>query len=303
MPHKFYCGNQDYLLDLSAEKNPFLSNLHHNYQRHFNIRLILLFLHSIIAKNQKSPHMSGHSKWSTIKRKKGALDAKRGKMFSRIVKEIQIAVKESGPSPENNPRLRLAIQNAKGANMPKDNVDRAIHKASNEAGNLQEVNYEGYGPGGVAIFIECLTDNNTRTVANIRSIFNKRGGNLGTNGSLTFIFDRKGVFTVPKGNLDPESFELDIIDAGVEDIELNDDVFIITCAVEDFGRVQKKLDEMNVKVENAQLQRIPKDTTKLDLDSAQKVLRIIEEFEDVDDVQYVYHTLEMTEELMNSMEE
>jgi YebC/PmpR family DNA-binding regulatory protein len=247
--------------------------------------------------------MSGHSKWSTIKRKKGALDAKRGKIFSRIVKEIQIAVKESGPAPENNPRLRLAMQNAKGANMPKDNVDRAINKASNEAGNLQEVNYEGYGPGGVAIFIECLTDNNTRTVAMVRSIFNKRGGNLGTNGSLTFIFDRKGVFTVPKANLDPESFELEIIDAGVEDIELHDDVFMITCAVEDFGRVQKKLDEMNVKIENAQLQRIPKDTTKLDLESAQKVLRIIEEFEDVDDVQYVYHTLEMTEELMNAMEE
>jgi YebC/PmpR family DNA-binding regulatory protein len=247
--------------------------------------------------------MSGHSKWSTIKRKKGALDAKRGKIFSRIVKEIQIAVKESGPAPENNPRLRLAIQNAKGANMPKENVDRAINKASNEAGNLQEVNYEGYGPGGVAIFIECLTDNNTRTVANVRSIFNKRGGNLGTNGSLAFIFDRKGVFTVPKGNIDPENFELEIIDAGVEDIELNEDVFIITCAVEDFGRVQKKLDEMNVKIENAQLQRIPKDTTKLDLESAQKVLRIIEEFEEVDDVQYVYHNLEMTEELMNSMEE
>jgi len=247
--------------------------------------------------------MSGHSKWSTIKRKKGALDAKRGKIFSRIVKEIQIAVKESGPAPENNPRLRLAIQNAKGANMPKDNVDRAINKASNEAGNLQEVNYEGYGPGGVAIFIECLTDNNTRTVANIRSIFNKRGGNLGTNGSLTFIFDRKGVFTVPKVNLDPDEFELEIIDAGVEDIELNDDVFMITSAVEDFGRVQKKLDEMNIKIENAQLQRIPKDTTKLDLESAQKVLRIIEEFEEVDDVQYVYHNLEMTEELMNSLEE
>ena len=247
--------------------------------------------------------MSGHSKWSTIKRKKGALDAKRGKIFSRIVKEIQIAVKESGPAPENNPRLRLAIQNAKGANMPKDNVDRAINKGSNEAGNLQEVNYEGYGPSGVAIFIECLTDNNTRTVANIRSIFNKRGGNLGTNGSLAFIFDRKGVFTVPKGHLDPEAFELEIIDAGVEDIELNDDVFIITCAVEDFGRVQKKLDEMNIKIENAQLQRIPNDTKKLDLESAQKVLRIIEEFEDVDDVQYVYHNLEMTEELMNSMEE
>ena len=246
--------------------------------------------------------MSGHSKWSTIKRKKGALDAKRGKIFSRIVKEIQIAVKEGGPALENNPRLRLAVQNAKGANMPKENVDRAINKACNESANLQEVTFEGYGPHGVGIFIECLTDNNQRTVGNIRAIFNKRGGNLGTNGSLAFIFDRKGVFTVPRANINPEEFELEIIDAGVEDIELSDDVFEITCAVEDFGRVQKKLDEMGVRIENAQLQRIPNDTKKLDLEPAQKLLRIIDEFEEVDDVQYVYHNLEMTDELMNAME-
>jgi YebC/PmpR family DNA-binding regulatory protein len=246
--------------------------------------------------------MSGHSKWSTIKRKKGALDAKRGKIFSRIVKEIQMAIKEGGPSIEGNPRLRLAIQNAKGVNMPKDNIDRAINKASNEGANLHEVSFEGYAPGGVAVFIECLTDNNTRTVSNIRAIFNKRGGNLGTNGSLAFIFDHKGVFTVPRVNLDPESFELEIIDAGVEDIETTDEVFILTCSVEDFGKVQKKLDEMKVRIENAQLQRIPNDTKKLDLDSAQKVLKMIEEFEDVDDVQNVYHNLEMTEELMRSME-
>jgi YebC/PmpR family DNA-binding regulatory protein len=247
--------------------------------------------------------MSGHSKWSTIKRKKGALDAKRGKMFSRIVKEIQIAVKEGGPALENNPRLRLAVQNAKGANMPKDNVDRAINKATNEGANLQEVTFEGYAPHGVAVFLECLTDNNQRTVGNIRAIFNKRNGTLGTNGSLAFIFDRKGVFTVPKGTINPEEFELEIIDAGVEDIELNDDVFEITCAVEEFGKVQKKLDEMGIKIENAQLQRIPNDTKKLDVDAAQKVLKIIEEFEDVDDVQYVYHNLEMTDELMKAMEE
>jgi len=246
--------------------------------------------------------MSGHSKWSTIKRKKGALDAKKGKNFSRIVKEIQIAVKESGPSLENNPRLRLAVQNAKGANMPKDNVDRAINKATNEGANLQEVTFEGYAPHGVGVFIECLTDNNQRTVGNIRAIFNKRGGSMGTHGSLTFIFERKGVFTVPRGSINPEAFELEIIDAGVEDIELNDDVFMITCAVEDFGKVQKKLDEMGVKIENAQLQRIPNETKKLDLDSAQKVFRIIEEFEDVDDVQNVFHNLEMTDELMNAME-
>jgi YebC/PmpR family DNA-binding regulatory protein len=204
--------------------------------------------------------MSGHSKWSTIKRKKGALDAKRGKIFSRIVKEIQIAVKEGGAAAENNPRLRLAIQNAKGANMPKDNVDRAINKATNEGANLQEVTFEGYAPHGVAIFLECLTDNNQRTVGNIRAIFNKRGGTLQTNGSLAFLFERKGVFTVPRGKINPEEFELEIIDAGVEDIELSDDVFEITCAVKDFGKVQKKLDEMGVKIENAQLQRIPNDT-------------------------------------------
>lgn len=247
--------------------------------------------------------MSGHSKWSTIKRKKGAQDAKRGKLFSRIVKEIQMAVKEGGPVPENNPQLRLAIQNAKGANMPKDNVERAISKASSEIDNLQEVTFEGYAPNGIAVFIECFTDNHQRTVSNIRAVFNKRGGSLGTNGSLSFLFDRKGVFTVPKADLDPESFELEIIDAGVEDIELTDDVFIITTAVNDFGSVQKKLDEMNVKVENAQLNRIPNDTKGLDLESAQKVLKIIEEFEELDDVQNVYHNLELTEELMAAISE
>ncbi|MBN2481965.1 MAG: YebC/PmpR family DNA-binding transcriptional regulator, partial [Bacteroidales bacterium] len=231
--------------------------------------------------------MSGHNKWSTIKRKKGAQDAKRGKLFSRIVKEIQMAVKEGGAVPENNPRLRLAIQNAKGANMPKDNVERAISKASNEGDSLQEVTFEGYAPHGIAVFIECFTDNHQRTVSNIRAIFNKRGGSLGTNGSLSFLFERKGVFTVPKGNFDPEAFELEIIDAGAEDIELTDDVFMITTAVNDFGNVQKKLDEMNVKVENAQLNRIPGETKQLDLESAQKVLKIIEEFEELDDVQNV----------------
>lgn len=247
--------------------------------------------------------MSGHSKWSTIKRKKGAQDAKRGKLFSSIAKEIQMAVKEGGAIPENNPRLRLAIQNAKGANMPKDNVERAISKASNEGDNLHELTFEGYAPYGIAVFIECYTDNHQRTVSNIRSIFNKRGGNLGTNGSLSFLFERKGVFTVPKTDLDPESFELEIIDAGVEDIELTDDIFIITTAVQDFGNVQKKLDEMDVNVENAQLQRIPNETKQLDLESAQKVLKIIEEFEELDDIQNVYHNLELTEELMASISE
>ena len=246
--------------------------------------------------------MSGHSKWSTIKRKKGAADAKRGKIFSRITKEISIAVKDGGADPASNPRLRLAMQNAKGANMPKDNIERAINKASGEGSNFQEVSFEGYGPGGVAVFIDCLTDNNNRTVSSIRSIFTKRGGNLGTNGSLSFLFDRKGVFTIPTGEQDPDDFELELIDAGAEDIEHEKEVFIVTTALEDFGNVQKKLEDMGIHAENAELQRIPNDTKELDSEAAQRFLRMIEDFEEDDDVQNVYHNLEMTEELMSLLE-
>ncbi len=246
--------------------------------------------------------MSGHSKWSTIKRKKGAMDAKKGKIFSRIVKEISIAVKEGGPDLEANSRLRLAIQNAKGANMPKDNIERAINKADKEGADLQEVTFEGYAPHGVAVFIECLTDNNERTVSQVRSIFNKKGGNLGTNGSLSFIFDHKGVFTVKKNDLDPDEFQLEIIDAGIEDCEVEDDVFILTTALEDFGSIQKKLDEMGVEIENAELQRIPNTTKELTGIDAKKVLKIIEEFEELDDVQNVYHNLELTSDVMEAME-
>ena len=181
--------------------------------------------------------MSGHSKWSTIKRKKGAADARRSKMFSRVSKEIQIAAREGGPDPDMNSRLRLAISNAKGVNMPKENIDRAINRASKEADALQEVTFEGYAPHGIALFIECLTDNNNRTVSSIRSVFNRRGGSLGTSGSVAFMFDRKGVITVPRGELDPEEFELEIIDAGVEDVELEGDLFVITTALEDFGNL------------------------------------------------------------------
>jgi YebC/PmpR family DNA-binding regulatory protein len=247
--------------------------------------------------------MSGHSKWSTIKRKKGANDARKGKLFSKIVKEIQVSVKEGGSDADSNPRLRLAVQNAKGVNMPKENIDRAIKKASSEGASLQEVTYEGYGPSGIAMYIECLTDNNLRTVSNIRSVFNKRGGNLGTNGSLSYLFDRKGVFTVPKGDFDPEEFELEIIDAGVEECELEDDIYIITTSLEDFGNVQKKLDEMGIHIENAELQRIPNNTKKLDIESAGKVLKMIEDFEELDDVQNIYHNLEITEEIEELMKE
>ena len=186
--------------------------------------------------------------------------------------------------------------------MPKDNIDRAINRASKEADALQEVTFEGYAPHGIAIFVECLTDNNNRTVSSIRSIFTKRGGSFGTSGSVAFMFDRKGIFTVPKGDLDPEEFELEIIDAGVEEVELEGDVFIITTALEDFGSVQKKLEEMSVEPENAELQRVPHETKQLEQGEALKVLKIIEEFEEDDDVQNVYHNLEFTDSLVAAMD-
>ncbi|MBT3243549.1 MAG: YebC/PmpR family DNA-binding transcriptional regulator [Bacteroidetes bacterium] len=247
--------------------------------------------------------MSGHSKWSTIKRKKGAADAKRSKMFSKVVKEIMIAAREGGPDPDMNPKLRMAISNAKGVNMPKDNVQRAINKGSSDEGKLDELTFEGHGPGGVAIFVDCLTDNHLRTVGSVRSIFNKRGGNLGTNGSLSFLFDRKGVFEVAKGELDPDEFELEIIDAGVEEMEVEEDHFLITCALEDFGNVQKKLEEMNLEPEKAELQRIPTTTKEVELSTARSVMAMIDFFEDDDDVQAVYHNMELTDEIAEALSE
>jgi YebC/PmpR family DNA-binding regulatory protein len=246
--------------------------------------------------------MSGHNKWSTIKRKKGAIDSKRSKIFSRITKEITIAVKEGGGDPEGNARLRLAINNAKGANMPKDNITRAINKAEKDPDNFHELTFEGYGPGGVAIILECLTDNNNRTVSAIRSIFSKRGGTLGTNGSLTFLFDRKGVFTIQKDKLNMDEVELDLIDAGAQNIELNDDSYTVTTAMEDFGRMNKKLEELKIEVENAALQRIPNDYKNSEKSTALRVLKLIDEFEENEDVQNAYHNLDITDEIMAAME-
>lgn len=247
--------------------------------------------------------MSGHSKWSTIKRKKGALDAKRSKIFSKLIKEITVAVKEGGADPDGNPRLRLAIANAKGQSMPKDNIERAISKGKDKDGaNFSEVTYEGYLPNGIAVYVECTTDNLQRTVSNIRAIFNKYGGSLSTNGSLSFMFDRKGIFMVPKGDIDQEEFEMDLIDAGAEDIELDEEGFFqITTSMEDFGSMMKKLEELGIEPESAELQRIPNDTKTLELEDAKKIMKVIDLFEDDDDVQKVFHNLEMTDELMAEM--
>lgn len=246
--------------------------------------------------------MSGHSKWSTIKRKKGAADAKRSKLFSKIVKDITIAVKEGGNDPDSNPRLRLAITNAKGVSMPKDNILRAVKKGEDKEGNnYEELTYEGYAAHGIAIFLECTTDNTQRTVANIRAIFNKYSGSLGKNGSLSFIFDRKGIFNFDLGNRDIEELELELIDGGAEDIEVNDHHVSITTAMEDFGTMMKKLEELNIEPESADLHRIPITTEKLDVETAKKVLKVIEIFEEDEDVANVYHNLEMTDELEEAL--
>ena len=246
--------------------------------------------------------MSGHSKWSTIKRKKGANDAKRGKLFTKLIKEITVAASVGGTDVESNPRLRSAVQNARGMNMPKDTIQRAINKADRDNSSFLELSFEGKLPHGVLVFIDSLTDNRNRTVGNVRAIFNKRGGELGTNGSLSFMFDRKGIISLPKGNLDPEEFELELIDAGVEEVELEEDTFMITTPLEDFHKVQLKLQEMGVEPESAELQRIPNDTVDLTLEQGLQFMKIIEEFEDDDDVQSVYHNVNISDELSEAMD-
>ena len=249
--------------------------------------------------------MSGHSKWSKIKRKKGALDAKRSNLFSRLSKEITVAVKEGGISdPSMNARLRIAVLNAKGQNMPKDNIDRAISKGEKDGNDLVEIFLEGYGAGRVAVFVECLSDNNNRTVADIRHIITKRGGTLATKGSLNFIFDRKGVFTIPvKAGADMEELELEFIEAGAEDVEMDEDMVIVTTALEDFGKFNKKLEELGIVPQKVELQRIPTVDKRLAVEEAKVVMRMIEELEDNEDVQNVYHNLEMTEELEQALED
>lgn len=251
--------------------------------------------------------MSGHSKWSTIKRKKGAADAKRGKIFTKIIKEVMISVREGGTDPDGNARLRLAIQNAKGANMPKENIDRAIKKAGGaDAESYHEITYEGYASNGIAIFVEGLTDNTNRTLASVRFVFSRYNGALGPNGSLLYLFDRKGVFSINaeaiKGK-DMESLELELIDAGAEDIEVDEEVITVTCAMEDFGSVNRKLEQLGIEPDEAMLKRIPKETKTLDVESARKVMRLVEAMEDDDDIQAVYHNLEITDELAEALEE
>jgi len=229
---------------------------------------------------------------------------KMAKTFSKIGKDIALAVKAGGTDPESNPALRRCIQNAKGANMPKDNVERAIKKASGaDAENYEEITYEGYGQGGVAFFVECTTNNTTRTVANVRAIFNKFDGNLGKNGELAFIFDRKGIFTIDLAQIkmDWDDFEMEMIDGGAEDVEKDEDEVMITTAFEDFGSLSHKLDDLGIEAKSAELQRIPNNTKEVNAEQFKANMKMLERFEEDDDVQNVYHNMEITEELMNSL--
>lgn len=252
--------------------------------------------------------MAGHSKWANIKHRKGAQDKRRSKLFTKVIKEITVAIKENNNNgdPDTNPALRNALLNARGVNMPKDNVERAIKKATGaDADNYDQLSFEGYGPHGIAFFIECMTNNTNRTVANIRSIFNKNNGSLGTNGSLEFLFERNGVFTIEKETLtlDSDDLQLELIEAGAVSFEDEGDIFMVYSEFSEFGKMSSKLDSLKIDVKNAELQRIPLDTKILELEQAKDILKLIDAFEDDDDVQNIFHNLELTDELMELLAE
>jgi YebC/PmpR family DNA-binding regulatory protein len=241
--------------------------------------------------------MSGHSKWSTIKRKKGALDQKRGKIFTKLIKEITVAAKIGGGDIDANPRLRLAYDNARSANMPMDNIERAIKKATGELEGVTflELMYEGYGPSGVAFIVECLTDNKNRTVADVRHLFTKYGNGLGESGSVAWMFDRKGIITLPKqGKVEDEIFEI-ILEAGADDLQSEDDFFEVTTSVDSFETVRKALVDAKLEIENASLQWIAKNTIEVEGEASEKVEKLFDMLDDSDDVQNVYSNADFKE--------
>ncbi|MDG1270990.1 MAG: YebC/PmpR family DNA-binding transcriptional regulator [Flavobacteriaceae bacterium] len=216
------------------------------------------------------------------------------KTFTRIGKDIVMAVKEGGPDPDNNSRLRAVVQNAKAANMPKDNVERAIKKASDKnTENYKEILYEGYAPHGIAVLVETATDNNNRTVANIRSYFNKSNGALGTSGSVEFMFDHSCNFRIPAEGLDPEEIELEFIDHGVEEVFVDEDGMLLYAPFESFGNIQKELENRSIEILSSGFERIPQVTKKLAAEAQEEVEKLLEKIEQDDDVQNVYHTLDI----------
>jgi YebC/PmpR family DNA-binding regulatory protein len=247
--------------------------------------------------------MSGHNKWSTIKHKKGAADAKRGKIFTRIIKEMTIAARLGGGDPEGNPRLRAAVAEAKANNMPKDNIERAIKRGTGEleGATYEEVTYEGYGPGGVAIIVEALTDNGNRTTPEIRHVFEKNGGNLGTPGSVKFQFERKGYFAVEKSAADEDKLMEIALEAGADDLQSDDaDAYEIYASPENFEAVRQALEKNNIATVEAKLGMIPANYVSLDENKSKQVMKLLEALDDHDDVQNVWSNFDIPAEMMET---
>ncbi|CCN37644.1 conserved hypothetical protein [Vibrio nigripulchritudo SO65] len=243
--------------------------------------------------------MAGHSKWANIRHRKAAQDAKRGKIFTKLIREIVVAAKEGGAEPENNPRLRAAIDKALSNNMTRDTVNRAVSRGAGGEGddNMETVIYEGYGPGGTAVMVECLTDNRNRTVSGVRHAFSKAGGNLGTDGSVNYLFDKKGVISYAPGLDEDEVMEV-ALESGADDIETGEDGAIdVYTAPADFGSVKDALDAAGFEAANAEVSLIPSTKADLDSDTAPKLLRLIDALEDLDDVQEVYHNGDISDEV------
>jgi YebC/PmpR family DNA-binding regulatory protein len=246
--------------------------------------------------------MSGHSKWASIKHKKGALDAKRGKIFTRVIKEISVAARLGGGDPTGNARLRQAIAAAKAENMPKDNIERAIKKGTGELEgvNYEEVSYEAYGPGGVAVLIDCLTDNKNRTVADLKHIFDRHGGSLGAPGCVSWIFEKKGVIAFDQGKAEEEKLLEVALDSGAEDVKQADNQFEVVMNPADFDKVKKAFDTLGLKYSLAEITMIPQNFVRLDGKKAEQMLNLMEALEDNDDISHIYANFDIPDEVMEA---
>ncbi len=247
--------------------------------------------------------MSGHSKWSSIKHKKGAADARRGKIFTKLIKEITVAARMGGGDPEGNPRLRTAIAAAKAENMPKDNIERGIKKGTGELEgvNYEEASYEGYGPGGSAVLVDCLTDNKNRSVADIKHLFERHGGNLGEPGCVAWIFVQKGLIVLEKDQVDEEQLIDLALEAGAEDVKEEETEFEVVTAPSDFEAVKKAIDDAGLPYTMAEVTKIPKNTVKVEGKKAQQMINLMQALEDHDDVSHVYGNFDIADDVMEAM--
>ncbi len=247
--------------------------------------------------------MSGHNKWSTIKHKKGAADAKRGKIFTKLIKEITVAARMGGGDPESNPRLRAALNAAKTQNMPKDTYERAIKKGTGELEGVsyEEISYEGYGPGGVAVLVQCLTDNKNRTIADVRHAFGKAGGNVGTDGCVSWMFDKKGLISVDKKNVSEETLMEVALEAGAEDIREEDDGFEIITDPMDFDPVREAVEAAGIKYEEAEITMIPQTLTRVEGSEAEQMVKFLDALDDLDDVQKFYSNADIPDDILDAM--